>query len=75
MTQMGARLTMLMCSAVFWSPSSSSRRCVMFGLSTPQQAVLKIVNDASPNETTMDRIRRVLEEFAAQDRTKDETHH
>jgi hypothetical protein len=47
----------------------------MFGLSTPQQAVLKIVNDASPNETTMDRIRRVLEEFAAQDRTKDETHH
>jgi hypothetical protein len=54
------------------------RRCVMLGLSTPQQAVLKIVNDASPNETTTDRTQRVLEEFAAQDRTKDDdplTHH
>jgi hypothetical protein len=47
------------------------RRCVMLGLSTPQQAVLQIVDNATPKETTTDRIERMLREFAAQDRAKD----
>jgi hypothetical protein len=47
------------------------RRCVVLGLSTPQQAVLQIVDNATPKETTTDRIERMLREFAAQDRAKD----
>jgi hypothetical protein len=48
------------------------RRCVMLGLSTPQQAVLQIVDSATPKETTTDKIERVLREFAAQNRSKDD---
>jgi hypothetical protein len=48
------------------------RRCVMLGLSTPQQAVLQIVDSTIPKETTTDKIERVLREFASQDRGKDD---
>jgi hypothetical protein len=41
------------------------RRCTMLGLHTPQQAVLQIVDSATPNETTTEKIERVLRELAA----------
>jgi hypothetical protein len=37
-----------------------ARRCVMLGLHAPQTAVLKIVDEATPKETSTDRIERVL---------------
>jgi hypothetical protein len=48
------------------------RRCTMLGLHTPQQAVLQIVDSATPKETTTEKIERVLREFAAQGRGKDD---
>jgi hypothetical protein len=45
-----------------------SVRCSMLGLHTPQTAVLKIVEDAAPKETSTDRIERVLAELREQDR-------
>jgi hypothetical protein len=35
-----------------------ARRCVMLGLHVPQTAVLKIVDEATPKETSTDRIER-----------------
>jgi hypothetical protein len=43
----------------------------MPGLSTPEQAVLQIVDSTTRRETTTEKIERVLREFAAQDRAKD----
>jgi hypothetical protein len=45
-----------------------STRCSMLGIHTPQTAVLKIVEDAAPKETTTDRIERVSAELREQDR-------
>jgi hypothetical protein len=38
----------------------------MLGLSTPQTAVLQIVEEARPKETSTDRIERALAELTAQ---------
>jgi hypothetical protein len=35
-------------------------RCVMLGLHAPQTAVLKIVEEAGPEETSIDKIERAL---------------
>lgn len=37
-----------------------TRRCVMLGLHAPQTAVLKIVAEATPRETSTDKIERAL---------------
>jgi hypothetical protein len=42
-----------------------ARRCVMLGLHAPQTAVLTIVDEATPKETSSDRIERVLAELCA----------
>jgi hypothetical protein len=47
----------------------------MLGLSTPQTAVLQIVDEATPKETGIDRIERVLAEPAAQGKKNDPTTH
>ena len=52
-----------------------ARRCVMLGLHAPQTAVLKIVDDATPKETSTDKIERVLNEFFAQHKKDDPTSH
>ena len=50
------------------------RGCVMLGLHTPQTAVLQIVDEAKPRETSTDRIERVLARFAAQKKDDPTTH-
>jgi hypothetical protein len=50
------------------------RRCVMLGLHTPQSAVLQIVDETKPKETSIDKIERVLAEFAAQKKDDPTTH-
>ncbi len=42
------------------------RRGVMLGLHTPQTAVLQIVDEAKPAETSTDRIERALAELCAE---------
>jgi hypothetical protein len=49
-----------------------ARRCVMLGLHAPQTAVLKIVDEATPNETSTDKIERMLNELCAQQKKDDE---
>jgi len=51
-----------------------ARRCVMLGLHAPQTAVLKIVDEATPKETSIDKIERVLAEFAAQKKDEPTSH-
>jgi hypothetical protein len=46
----------------------------MLGLHTPQNAVLQIVDEAKPKETSTDRIERVPAEFAAQEKDEPTTH-
>jgi hypothetical protein len=41
-------------------------KIVMLGLHTPQTAALQIVDEATPKETSTDRIERVLAELCAQ---------
>jgi hypothetical protein len=41
-------------------------KIVMLGLHTPQTAVLKMVDEATPKETSIDNIERVLAELCAQ---------
>ncbi len=50
------------------------RRGVMLGLHTPQTAVLQIVDEATPKETSTDRIERALAELAAQKKDEPTTH-
>jgi hypothetical protein len=50
------------------------RRGVMLGLHVPQTAVLKIVDDAAPKETSTDRIERALNALI-EDQKKDPTTH
>jgi hypothetical protein len=50
------------------------RRCVMLGLHTPQSAVLQIVDETKAKETSIDKIERVLAEFAAQKKDDPTTH-
>jgi hypothetical protein len=45
----------------------------MLGLSTPQTAVLQIMDEATPKQTSTDRIERVLAELAAHDKKSDPT--
>jgi hypothetical protein len=54
-----------------WALGQRSTMCHA-GLSTPQQAVLQIVDSTTAKETTTEKIERVLREFAAQDRAKDD---
>jgi hypothetical protein len=51
------------------------RRCVMLGLSTPQTAVLQIVEEAAPKVTTTDRIEAALNALAASKKNDDPTTH
>jgi hypothetical protein len=44
-------------------------------LHAPQTAVLKIVDEATPKETSTDRIERVLNELCAQKKDDDSTIH
>ena len=46
------------------------RRCVMLGLHTPQQAVLQIVAEATPKETSTDKIERVLNALIKDQKTR-----
>jgi hypothetical protein len=46
----------------------------MLGLHTPQSAVLQIVDETKPKETSIDKIERVLAEFAAQKKDDPTTH-
>jgi hypothetical protein len=46
------------------------RRCVMLGLHAPQTAVLKIVDEATPKETSIDKIERVLDALIEDQRKK-----
>jgi hypothetical protein len=46
----------------------------MLALHTPQTAVLQIVAEAKPKETSIDKIERVLAEFAAQKKDDPTTH-
>lgn len=48
------------------------RRCVMFGLHTPQMHTRQIVDDSTPQETGIDKIERVLAELAALDDKKND---
>jgi hypothetical protein len=47
----------------------------MLGLHTPQTAVLQIVDQAKPAETSTDRIERVLAELTAESKKTDPTTH
>ncbi len=51
-----------------------ARRCVMLGLHAPQTAVLKIVDEATPKETSTDKIERALQALI-EDQKKDPTTH
>jgi hypothetical protein len=51
------------------------RRCAMLGLHTPQTAVLQIVDEARPKETSTDRIERVLNELLEDQKKSDPTNH
>lgn len=44
----------------------------MLGLYAPQTAVLEIIHNAAPKETSTDRIERVLNELIGRDRGKDD---
>jgi hypothetical protein len=48
------------------------RRCVMLGLHTPQTAVLQIVDEARPKETSNDRIERALNALVEDQRKNDD---
>ena len=48
------------------------RRGVMLGLHVPQTAVLKIVGDVTPRETSTDRIERALNALLEEQRKKDD---
>jgi hypothetical protein len=50
------------------------RRCVMLGLHAPQTAVLQIVTEATPEETSTDRIERALAELCAQKKDDPSVH-
>jgi hypothetical protein len=50
-------------------------RGVMLGLHTPQTAVLQIVDQAKPAETSTDRIERVLAELTAESKKTDPSTH
>jgi hypothetical protein len=52
-----------------------ARRCVMLGLHAPQTAVLKIVDEATPKETSTDRIERVLNALIEDQKKNDPTTH
>jgi hypothetical protein len=52
-----------------------ARRCVMLGLSTPQTAVLQIVDEARSQETSTDRIERVLNALIEDQKKNDPTTH
>ena len=45
----------------------------MLGLHAPQTVVLKIVEDAGPNETTTDKIERALDALLEDQKKKDPT--
>jgi hypothetical protein len=47
----------------------------MLGLHTPQTAVLQIVNEATPKETSIDEIESVFNELCAQKKDDEPTTH
>jgi hypothetical protein len=59
-------------AAIVISEKLSARRCVMLGLHAPQEAVLRIIEESRPKETSTDRIERALNELSAQRRLSDQ---
>jgi hypothetical protein len=50
-------------AAIAIAEKLSARRCVMLGLHAPQEAVLRIIEESRPKETSTDRIQRALNEL------------
>jgi hypothetical protein len=47
-------------AAIVVAEKLSARRCVMLGLHAPQEAVLRIIEESRPKETSTDRIEAAL---------------